>query len=107
VRKNAFRLSGDFFLSIALRQPRLIAIQKIEDDLTHLVPGLLFGAPVIDFLLLLPKQLQEIDGYLLDALDVFPFQIWLLQQIEQRQRLFLEPLTNGACRLFIQLGYQP
>src|SRR6266481_1812856 len=81
VLKDSTGLSIDLALPIYLRKTGCVAVQEVMNCLAHLISGLLFGTPIVNFLLFAFENREEIDRHLLDATNILLLQIGLLEQV--------------------------
>ena len=66
VLKNSAGFSIDVALPICLRKTGCAAVQEVVNCLKHLVSGLLFGTPIVNFLLFSLEDSEQVDRHLLN-----------------------------------------
>ena len=106
VTEDHVRLHRDLVLGVRLGQARFVAVEEVEDGLFHLIARRLLLFPIADTGQFFLQSGVEVDGDLLDALDVCRCQLFLLEQVEQGQRPLVEALPEGARLLIVEAGDQ-
>ena len=87
----------------AIGQAGLVGVQEVVDGDLDGALGRLLVAPLVDAELLGLQRPQQLFGDPLDPFDVGPFQVRLLQQVEDRQRLLVQSFAKGAALLLLEL----